>query len=373
MFFKKVNEQMRMDNPVKWYILSIVRAIIIGLLTVAIFVGGFLLIATLAEYKPAEREEITVAGVAESLPADKTELTVLTWNLGYAALGEEADFFMDGGASVRAGSQEQVETNLDAIVNVLRETDADVSLLQEVDRDSSRSFRVNEVERLQSEFPAQELLFANNYKFFWIPFPLPTTIGKVDAGLVTLSKHKVETAERIALACPFSWPMRTMNMKRCLLVTRVALPDTEKELVLINLHMEAYDDGTGRAAQMAELKEVMDAEAAKGNYVLAGGDFNEMFSTVTGDPYPAQPNTWIAPLLDVRPYTDDWQFLMDPSVPTCRLLNQPYKDADKESFQYYMLDGFIVSNNLEVESLETKDLGFVNSDHNPVVLKVRLS
>ena len=41
-------------------------------------------------------------------------------------------------------------------------------------------------------------------------------------------------------------------------------------------------------------------------------------------------------------------------------------------FQFYMIDGFIVSDNLEVSSVETMDLGFANSDHNPVLLRVRL-
>lgn len=35
-----------------------------------------------------------------------------------------------------------------------------------------------------------------------------------------------------------------------------------------------------------------------------------------------------------------------------------------------MLDGFIVSPNIEVLSVETQSLGFRYSDHNPVVMEI---
>ena len=63
---------------------------------------------------------------------------------------------------------------------------------------------------------------------------------------------------------------------------------------------------------------------------------------------------------------------MDERTPSCRSLDQPYKGADKDSFQYYLIDGFIVSDNIHVDELETLDLDFRNSDHNPVVLQFTL-
>ena len=38
-----------------------------------------------------------------------------------------------------------------------------------------------------------------------------------------------------------------------------------------------------------------------------------------------------------------------------------------------MIDGFIVSDNLSVESVETLDLDFKNSDHNPIVIDMKLN
>ena len=68
-------------------------------------------------------------------------------------------------------------------------------------------------------------------------------------------------------------------------------------------------------------------------------------------------------------FAGDWQFMMDETVPSCRLLNEPYNAA---TAQHYVIDGFILSRNVRVEHIETLDLGFENSDHNPVSLQVTL-
>ena len=96
--------------------------------------------------------------------------------------------------------------------------------------------------------------------------------GGQDAGQVLPAQ-----AQRQSLPVPFKWPIRVANLKRCLLVERFTVADSGRELVLINLHLEAYDDGEGKAAQTKMLREFLQAEYEKGNYVIAGGDFNQTF------------------------------------------------------------------------------------------------
>ena len=48
----------------------------------------------------------------------------------------------------------------------------------------------------------------------------------------------------------------------------------------------------------------------------------------------------------------------------CLLVRLP--GAEKEEFQFYLIDGFIVSANVRAESVETLDYNFTCSDHNPV-------
>ena len=120
------------------------------------------------------------------------------------------------------------------------------------------------------------------------------------------------------------------------------------------------------------LADLLVQEKAKGNYVIAGGDFNQVFSSVQTDSYPVYDNNWQAPVIDISLFGEEWSFLMDETVPSCRLLNKPYQGADHNTFQYYIIDGFIVSDNLIIESFEAQNLDFVYSDHNPVLLKLTL-
>ena len=350
------------------------------ILTIVLIVLGVILLLvialfawlTITEYRPAATEDVEIvrsAGKTEkplAAGADGTELTVLSWNIGYAGLGEGADFFMDGGKGVKSTNKATVQSNLTAISAYVAGRGADFTLLQEVDSGSTRTYNLNE----RASFDYADSAYALNYSCNFVPYPLPP-IGKVHSGIYTLSDHPIAAAQRVALPSPFSWPVSTANLKRCLLVSRIDIDGTDKQLVLINLHLEAYDDGEGKAAQTAMLKEIMEAEYAAGNYVIAGGDFNQSFPEALAA-YPIKnAELWTPGVLSDDDLSAGWHFAYDVSVPSCRLLNQPY-DPDSPETQYYTIDGFILSPNVELGSVETLDAGFVWSDHNPVLLQVIL-
>jgi endonuclease/exonuclease/phosphatase family metal-dependent hydrolase len=332
----------------------------------------WILILTVTEYRPGEIESVTINGKYSKTLAAGDTISLLTWNTGYAALGDNADFFMDGGTHVMTSSVERVQENLETIADTVEELSPDIVFFQEVDEDSKRTYGIDEVQTLADDFSGYQYAFALNYKCLYVPYPIPT-IGRVDSGILTFSRFETTSAERVKLPCPFSWPVRVANLKRGLLVERIPLQDSEKELVLINLHLEAYDDGEGKEAQTAVLKELLESEMAAGNYVIAGGDFNQTFSNTDTDSYPqVSEELWQPGRIDISDFSEELQFIADSTTPTCRSLDQPYEGADKDNFQYYMTDGFIVSSNLQVESAETLDEGFVSADHNPVLISVTL-
>jgi endonuclease/exonuclease/phosphatase family metal-dependent hydrolase len=293
-------------------------------------------------------------------------LTVVSFNTGYAGLDRTQDFIMDGGKGVRPASEGIVKDNMSRMLGVLSRQNAQIVLLQEVDEDSARSFHVNQKEYYRRGL-AMNAAMAYNYKCEFVPFPWPP-FGKVASGLVTLTALDVAKAERISLPVPFEWPVRTANLKRCLLVERVPVKDTDKELVIINLHLEAYDNGEGKAAQTRQLIELMEAEVNKGNYVIAGGDFNQTFPEAPAMPA-VEPDGWQPGLLTALP--EGLSYVFDAETPTCRSLSKPYS-GDRTATQFYVIDGFILSENLKVNHIETIDLNFQNSDHNPVLLQVTL-
>ena len=350
-------------------ILKIFLYIILFVVLLAVLFFGWL---TVTEYRPADRESVEIVNsgdVSGKQISVEDDLNVLSWNIGYAGLGKDSDFFMDGGTSVQAADRETVQSYLNGIAETASsQEDTDIYMFQEVDIDSKRSYRMDERESLSLTFGAHAL----NHSCSFVPSGMPP-IGRVHAGLYTTSDYEISSAERISLPCPFSWPVRTANLKRCLLVTRFPIEGTDSELCLINLHLEAYDDGEGKIAQTQALRDIMQEEYEKGNYVIAGGDFNQVFPGSL-ELYPnSHPDLWEPGVLDYDILPDGWNFAYDSSVPTCRLLNQAYDPSDTENTQYYVIDGFITSPNLQIVQVQTLDEAFADSDHNPVKLTVSFS
>ncbi|MCR4563315.1 MAG: endonuclease/exonuclease/phosphatase family protein [Clostridiales bacterium] len=361
-------ENTKKRSPVK----LVFKIIGIVLLVIIVAFAGLVGFLSVTEYKPADiTANLEIGGKADKSVKVGDSLTVMSWNIGYGALGDNADFFMDGGESVNTADEERVRSNMDGVISEYELTKPDIIFFQEIDKNSTRSHHINEYELLQNTLKGYNSTFANNFKVTFLPYPIPP-IGKVDSGVATFSSYPIIDAERRQLPIPFSWPVSMMNLKRCLLVSRVKIEGTDKYLVLVNLHLEAYDDGEGKIAQTKMLADFLNEEAKNGNYIIAGGDFNQIFSSADVNAYPAQEGKWAAGEIDVTQIDGEWQFLMDSSVPSCRSLDRPLENADKDSFQYYLIDGFIVSKNIKVESCENQDLGFKVSDHNPVVLKITL-
>lgn len=343
-------------------------AIICGVLAAAVII--LLGTLTITAYRPASEEAAERTGVGTRQLSVDAPVHIVTWNTGYGGLDAGVDFFMDGGTMTFPSSQSVVEDNVSAMASWLAETEADICLLQEVDRNSSRTKHLDELP-LYQELTGMAGSYAPNYRCLFVPFPMPP-LGQMESGIVTLSDcSRTDTSTRVSLPSPFHWPVSTANLKRCLLVDRFPLADSDKELIVINLHLDAYESGEGRVAQTKALLDLMEREYQAGNYCVAGGDFNQLFPE-TESIYPIK-NTelWTPGGLTTDLLPEGWQFAFDPTAPSCRLLNQPY-DPDSEATQYFIIDGYILSPNVTLEHVKTVDLSFANSDHNPVELTISL-
>ena len=73
----------------------------------------------------------------------------------------------------------------------------------------------------------------------------------------------------------------------------------------------------------------------------------------------------------MRSFGDGFVSRMDDKTASCRSLDQPLAGADKSNFQFYIIDGFIVSDNVKARA-ENVDTHFAFSDHNPVELTFSL-
>jgi exonuclease III len=141
-----------------------------------------------------------------------------------------------------------------------------------------------------------------------------------------------------------------------------------KELIVINTHNEAFDTGEIRKAQMAFLKEYLINEYKNGNYIIAGGDWNQC----PPDFKPAftvnKVNTgqMVMPS-DYLPY--EWKWIYDNKSPSNRSVINAYDPATTTTT---VIDFFLLSPNIEAISVKCIDLDFENSDHNPVIIKIKI-
>ena len=336
---------------------------------------GLLLFLTVTEYRPDDIETIEINGNPETLLSVEDTLNIMTFNIGYGALGENEDFVMDGGERGRPESKDVVLEYLVGIESLLETHESDIYFLQEVDEPSRRSYEIDQVNRMHETVGNlnYQSAFAYNFKASFVPFPVSFTeyIGDVSSGMQTLSRYRMEESVRMQFPGEFSWPVRTANLKRAMIVSRIAIHDSDKDLVIINLHMSAYDDGTMREQEMERFREVLHEERDLGNYVIAGGDFNQTFPEAEGV-YPVIDDEFFtAPQLEEDVLGEGFDFAVDTTHPPSRLLNMPY-DANSDRTQYYIIDGFVVSDNVRVLNVETINHAFEYSDHNPVVLEAEL-
>ena len=325
-------------------------------------------VLTLTEWwPPKDVAQAVVGGAPGPLP---TRLTLLTWNIGYAAMDRQTDFFMDGGRMSLGRSGSAVRANLAAIGALLRTRAPDVVILQEVDERARRSHGVGERASLERVLGDYAHTFTPNYRVPYVPVPLGHAMGGVRSGLLTLSRVTPLEARGLRLPGRQSWPNRLFNLKRAVTVVRLAVVGG-RELVLVHVHLTAFDSvGNLRPLEEAFVRARVLREAEAGRYVIVGGDWNSEL------PGPGKPPC--APGMDDRSWLIDmpadfappgWTWAVGGNAPTVRTLGAPLSER---TTCYAHIDGFLLSPGVELLRAQTLDLGFENSDHNPVEIEVAL-
>ena len=346
------------------------------LLALLVAVGAYVIYALAAYHRIPDEQSLSVSGESVAGLTPGTELTLVSWNIGFGAYEADFSFFMDGGTQSWAWSEERLRANLDNIAQVLDQQNGDLLLLQEVDIDGTRSYHVNELEALTAAMGTARRccsVFAVNYDSPFLILPFHQPHGANRAGMATFSAFPIAEARRRSLPVEEGLT-RFLDLDRCYSVSRIPV-ESGHELVLYNLHLSAYtSDGTIAMEQLRLLLEDMQAEYNKGNWCIAGGDFNK---DLLGDSaalfgVAGQGQTWAQPIpeetwsgYDIAPVAPLDE--ADP-VPSCRNADAPYHEG-----QYVLtVDGFLVSANVGVVDSRVVDTQFQYSDHNPVLLRFML-
>ena len=141
--------------------------------------------------------------------------------------------------------------------------------------------------------------------------------------------------------------------------------------MLYNVHLSAYtSDGSIADRQLEQLADDMTEEYNAGNYIVCGGDFNKdllgdssKYFGVSGEGF-----SWAEPInMDVFSGKPT-RLICSSNAPGNRNADAPVNPAQLIN----VLDGFIVSDNVEVSANTNLNIGFRYSDHNPVAMEFTL-
>ncbi|MCF8235412.1 MAG: hypothetical protein K9G67_10255 [Bacteroidales bacterium] len=354
-----------MNKITKKITANLALIILILLLTL----GAFIIYISYVDYQPGHVETLLTDPDPDTLLLSE-EFKLLSWNIGYAGLGAEMDFFYEGGDMV-GPSRPFFEKYLEGIAMTFQAMDSiHFFLFQEVDVHSKRSYFINERDLIVELFPGYDHIFAKNYDVEYVPVPLMEPMGQVYAGLLTMSKFRPSEAKRYAFPNIASWPEKLFLPDRCFVETRYPL-ENGRELIFLNTHNSAYvSEDSLRDLELHIIRKKMLEEYEKSNYVIAGGDWNmnppfqKAVHLKTPDNYEEH-----VLMLEKDYFPPGWKFAFDPHYPTNRSVSSPYVKGETA---VSIIDFFILSPNINKLKVETIHLDFENSDHHPVFLKVKL-
>ncbi len=370
----------------------IVKILCIALVIFIAIVGGYVGYVYLQYYRIEDNLSLEIKNNSPLNLEKNQTFKIATYNIGFGAYRPNFSFFMDEGymqdgtkvvgKSAKAESKESVIEATNGVIEEIKEQNVDFIFYQEVDTNSTRSYHVDQNKLICDSFQDFANVYAINYHSAYLFYPFNDPIGKSNSGLTTLSKYKIKEAIRKSYPISTSFD-KFFDLDRCFMVTRYFISETQ-ELVLVNSHMSAYDEGGKiRSEQIKIMQEFFDEEVKKGNFVIFGGDFNhDLLSNNPNFQYkegeePSWFNftqlkpDWLAYFDYEKDLMENMQVAISDNAPTCRDADLPLINNENVLYKS-VIDGFIVSKNVEILETKTIDNGFAYSDHQPVILKFKL-
>lgn len=288
----------------------------------------------------------------QKIEADSFRL--MTYNMGY----------LSGMTNNKAVDRSEAlfDNNLNKLNALLNKLDTDVLCLQEIDFHSKRSFHVDQLNELAmaGEYPHASRVI--NWDKKYVPFPYwPPNLqfGEVLSGQAVLSNFPIHRNDRVVLSKadnPYYYDKFYLDRLAQLDIISIG----DRELVVINVHLEAWDARARerQADQIIELYKTYEKDYP----VLLMGDFN---STPPGAKNPYMEEETIEKLLaldGIKMAIPKEEYHKNESDHFTFNSIEPYIKID---YIFYSSDKLMLTNARVVK--EASDI----SDHLPIVADVR--
>lgn len=329
------------------------------LTAISIVALAFLIIGLLNRFRRPDYATIAFHTAQGTHALAGPDLRVVTWNIGYAGLGRDADFFLDGGTSLRPLPKAAIATAAEQIGHTLLDGAWDVMCLQEVPQGGFLTRGVDVRRTLDRRLSGYHHAFWADLKTVFIPPAL-----RLLHGMGTYCAKHIASVRTIELPEAETLMLGFIKKPYAGLLTTLPIAGTNTSWVIINLHLPVYGASeSGRRAQITLLFDEAQRAYARGDHVVIAGDLNTRLcdAEFACDQRPDDPMWHTEFPTDSLPA--GWSLIADPTTPTIRSLQAPF--ARGKTFTT-IFDGFIVSPNVDVLSVTALDMGFALSDHHPV-------
>jgi endonuclease/exonuclease/phosphatase family metal-dependent hydrolase len=192
--------------------------------------------------------------------------SIVTYNIGY----------LSGMTNNTVAEKPKVlfDENLKKVSEEFKLLNADIIAFQEIDYAAARSYHINQQDEI-AKLGYNHVAQAVNWDETYVPFPYwPPSIhfGKTLSGQSILSKYPLKEHQRIVLERVAGAPFYrdALYLDRLAQVSTVTIEN--KEVILINVHLEAFDKPT-RVKQLDAVIALFNTYRKKHPTILLG-DFN---------------------------------------------------------------------------------------------------
>ena len=278
-------------------------------------------------------------------------------------MGAEADISFEGGRKFIPSSTEAVRRNINGIKEVLNTTHADVYLLQELSTGSLLNRWHNIRKAVQDTLPRHISSRVSNFEL-----PLFFDFLKNEHGMGTFVKDSFNVCRKQIRPFKVSEYYYKIIPRWDFALTTFVKTKNGKTIAFVNTHLSSFDEhGVLRMSQFLDLMSYVKKLAQDGYSVIVGADWNLHAGKI---------NFFEKDEMQYEKYSHDfpyhllkngWTAHFPADVPTLRAANRPYVKGESTTGT---VDGFICSPDITVECVNTLDLEFKYSDHNPVEIIV---
>jgi endonuclease/exonuclease/phosphatase family metal-dependent hydrolase len=207
-----------------------------------------------------------ITNQSENTIENDAVFSIVTYNIGY----------LSGMTNNRPITKPKklFDTNLKKVLAEIKKVNPSIIAFQEIDYNASRSYYINQQSKI-ANLGYNNIAKAINWDKRYIPFPyfpINMHFGKVVSGQSILSKYPLKEHKRIVLKRVANAPFYrdALYLDRLAQVVKVVL--NKQEVILINVHLEAFNKPT-REHQFKQVLALFNSYKNKYPTILLG-DFN---------------------------------------------------------------------------------------------------